>query len=235
MRLFRKAVLIIHGFTGSLYENEYLMNYLELDSTYDVYARTLPGHDHDRFNDAKVSDWLEFVDHEVIKLINYGYRNIYVVGHSMGGILATYVAGKHKEIKKLVLINAAFDYLNFKQNKNDLQEKDLKKYSHLWQKALRTSPLMFNEFRKLVKKSKSYLPIVNCPTLILRSMRDEIIPYNVGDEIYDKINSKEKYLTDIKDASHVVLNGNRKEETSHYIHCFFKGGLRWKKNFKKEI
>ena len=30
MKLFRKAVVIIHGFTGNLYDNEYLMNYLEV-------------------------------------------------------------------------------------------------------------------------------------------------------------------------------------------------------------
>ena len=31
MKLFRKAIVIIHGFTGNLYDNEYLMNYLEDD------------------------------------------------------------------------------------------------------------------------------------------------------------------------------------------------------------
>ena len=41
---YRKAVLIIHGFVGCLYDNEYLMNYLELDNKFDVFARTLPGH-----------------------------------------------------------------------------------------------------------------------------------------------------------------------------------------------
>ena len=39
MRLYRKAVLIVHGFTGSLYDNEYLMNYLEYDREFDVYAK----------------------------------------------------------------------------------------------------------------------------------------------------------------------------------------------------
>lgn len=235
MIVFRKAVLIIHGFTGSLYENEYLMNYLELDPNYDVYARTLPGHNMDRFSSAKMKDWIEFVSKEIEELIGNGYRSIYVIGHSMGGILATILASKYKEIKKLVLINAAFDYLNFKQNKDDLIDKDTSKYAHLWQKALRTSPIMFNEFRHLVKEGNKYLNLVTCDTLILRSTRDEIIPYKVGDTIYQKISAKEKYLTDIKDASHVVLSGSRKEITSYYIKAFLKGGRRWKKNMQKEI
>ena len=233
--LFRKAVVIIHGFTGNLYDNEYLMNYLEYDRMFDVYAKTLPGHNKDRFSDASVDDWKKSVDDEISKLIKNGYHIIYVVGHSMGGILASYVASKYSEVKKIVLVNAAFDYLNFKQNKSDLKDKDFSKYNHLWQKALRTSPFMVNEFRKLVKESNDILPKVKCDVLILRSMRDEIVPLNVGDIIYESVISKNKWLTDIKDASHVVLSGNKKKIVSEYIKLFLKGGRKWKKNYKKEI
>ena len=235
MRLFRKAVIIIHGFTGNLYDNEYLMNYLELDSSFDVYAETLPGHNHDRFSDASVAEWKKSVDNEIKSLIENGYHTIYLVGHSMGGILASYLASKYSEVKKVVFVNAAFDYLNFKQNKEDIKDKDLKKYSHLWQKVLRTSPFMVNEFRKMVKESNKYLKSVNCETLILRSVRDEIIPYEVGDIIYDNIVTNNKYITDIKDASHVVLSSDKKELVSEYIKLFLKGGRKWKKNYKKEI
>ena len=237
MILFRKAVLIIHGFTGNLYDNEYLMNYLELDPRLDVYARTLPGHRADRFSSAKVEDWLNFVDNQIKELINNGYKTIYVIGHSMGGILTTYVAGKYKQIKKIVLINAAFDYINLKQNKQDLKERDLEKYSHLWEKALRTSPLMFYEFTKLVKKGQGYLKKVTCPVLILRSTRDEIIPYEVGDKIYQNIGTVEgkKWITDVKGAWHTIISSDRKEVTSGYIRDFLKGGYRWKRNIKKEI
>ena len=125
--------------------------------------------------------------------------------------------------------------MNFKQNKNDIKDKDLKKYSHLWQKALRTSPFMVNEFRKLVKESNKFLKNVDCETLIIRSTRDDIIPYEVGDIIYDNVNSKNKYLTDVKNASHVVLSSDKKEVVSRYIKSFLKGGLKWKVNYKKEI
>ena len=69
---YRKAILIIHGFTGNLYDNEYLMNYLEYDRNFDVYAKTLPGHDRDRFCNAKYTDWLRFVDNEIDYLSSLG-------------------------------------------------------------------------------------------------------------------------------------------------------------------
>ena len=235
MFVFRKAIVIIHGFTGNLYDNEFLMNYLEYDSKFDVYAETLPGHNQDRFSDANINDWKKAIDKQMEKLIRNGYRTIYIIGHSMGGILASYAASKYKEVKKVVFVNAAFDYLNFKQNRKDIKDKDFSKYSHLWQKALRTSPFMVNEFRKLVKEGNIFIKKVNCDTLILRSTKDEIIPYDVGNTIFDNVNSKNKYLTDVIDASHVVLSGNKKEVTSEYIRLFLKGGRKWKKNYKKEI
>ena len=235
MLLFRKAIVIIHGFTGNLYDNEYLMNYLEYNPLFDVYAETLPGHNQDRFSDASVSDWKKSIDKRITLLIEHGYKKIYIVGHSMGGILASYAASKYKEVKKVVFVNAAFDYLNFKQNKNDIKDKDLSKYSHLWQKALRTSPFMVNEFRKLVKESNVFLNKVHCQSLIIRSERDEIIPYEVGDLIYEKIATNKKYLTDVIDASHVVLSGTKKDVVSNYINLFLVGGRKWKKNMKKEI
>ena len=230
MILIRKAIVIIHGFTGNLYDNEFLMNYLEYDSRFDVYAETLPGHNKDRFSDASVNDWKKSVDNEIKKLIDNGYHTIYVVGHSMGGVLATYAASKYPEVKKLVLVNAAFDYLNFKQNKKDLKDKNFSKYSHLFQKVLRTSPFIVNEFRKLVKESNNFLKKVDCETLILRSKNDEIIPYDVGNYIYDSLDIDKKYLTDILKASHVVLSGDKKEIVSEYIRLFLKGGRKWKKN-----
>lgn len=230
---FRKAIFIIHGFTGNLYDNEYLMNYLEYDREFDVYAKTLPGHDRDRFCDAKYTDWVRFVDKEIDYLVSLGYKNIYVVGHSMGGVLASYVASRHKEIKKLVLINAAFDYINLKQNKLDIiTNKDFSKYNHLLEKLLRTSIGFFIEFTKLVKKHKHVLSDVTCETLVLQSDGDEIIPFETGNEIYEKLNTDKKYLTTIRDCSHVALVTERKEDISEYIRVFLKGGRKWKKNMK---
>ena len=76
MRLFRKAIVIIHGFTGNLYDNEYLMNYLEYNPMFDVYAETLPGHNQNRFSDASINDWKKSVDGEIQKLIDKGYKKI---------------------------------------------------------------------------------------------------------------------------------------------------------------
>lgn len=236
MRKFRKAILIIHGFTGSLYDNEYLMNHLEYNNNFDVYAWTLPGHDRDRFSHVKEYEWIDFVNAKTQELINLGYHTIYIIGHSMGGVLASHVASKYKEVKKLVLINASFDYLNIKQNKIDIiKNRDFSSYKHIMEKFLRTSVFSVVEFTKLVKKYQFDIRNVTCETLILRSLKDEIIPYETADKIYKEINCKKKYLTNLKDCTHIALKGNRKDDISEYINKFLKGGLKWKHTMTTEL
>lgn len=230
MKRFRTAVVIIHGFTGKLYDNEYLANYLELNPKFDVYAKTLPGHNKERFSDATKDDFIKSVDEEIKTLIDAGYKKIFVIGHSMGGILTTYLAGKYQEIKKIVLVNAAFLYANTKQGDGNNS-----KLKVIFDKVMHTSPGIFMEFNKLVKESKKYLKDVKCETLILRSTKDEVVPMEAADLIYETIPASKKYLTNVKDGPHTLLSSNKKEVASVYIEGFLKGGRTWKKIMKKEI
>ena len=100
--MFRKAVLIIHGFAGGTYDEEELANYLELNRNFDVYQFTLPGHEKN-LGKVKYQEWIDASENQVKWLINNGYGSIYLIGHSMGGVIASYIATKYKEVKKLVL------------------------------------------------------------------------------------------------------------------------------------
>lgn len=238
----RKAVLIIHGFVGCLYDNEYLMNYLELDNKFDVFARTLPGHyQNEDYQKATYQDWIEFTDSVIQNLIKFGYKEIYLIGHSMGGVLASLFATKYKEIKKIVFINAAFNYLNLKQNKVDiLENKDYKDYLEVFDKVLHTSIPFFLEFVKLVKEYHSTLKNVYNEVLILQSDSDQVVPIENGIKIYDDLGSKNKYLTYLKEERHEILNGEdenteRKKEIAEYIRLFLKGGYKWRMTWKEKI
>ncbi|MBQ8472976.1 MAG: alpha/beta fold hydrolase [Bacilli bacterium] len=238
----RKAVLIIHGFVGCLYDNEYLMNYLELDNKFDVFARTLPGHyENEMYQKATYQDWINFTDSIIQNLIKFGYKEIYLIGHSMGGVLASYAATKYKQIKKVVFINAAFNYLNLKQNKVDiLENKDYKDYLEVFDKVLHTSIPFFLEFVKLVKEHHNTLKSVYKESLILQSDSDQVVPIENGIKIYDDLGSKNKYLTYLKQGRHEILNGEdenteRKKEIAEYIRLFLKGGYKWRMTWKEKI
>ena len=57
--------------------------------------------------------WIDKAKQEIEYLINKGYKKIYVLGHSMGGVIATYIATQYKEVKKLVLAAPAFEYFGY--------------------------------------------------------------------------------------------------------------------------
>ena len=71
----KKAMLIIHGFVGSTYDNEYLANYLELDDRFKVFTNTLPGHYlFANYQIGKYEEWVNFTKKSIQELIDYGYK-----------------------------------------------------------------------------------------------------------------------------------------------------------------
>lgn len=238
----KKAILVIHGFVGSMYDNEYLMNYLEYDNRFKVFARTLPGHDkHDNYQKAEYTEWITFVESWIEEIISMGYKKIYVIGHSMGGVLAGHLASKYKEVKKIVFLNAAFHTLNFNQNKIDIiKNKDYKDFLYLLTKVIHTSIPFFLEFTKLVKEYSNCLKDVKCDALILQSNKDQVVALENANLIYNDLSSNNKYITYLDNEKHTVFYGNnnnveRKKEIAEYIRIYLRGGSKWKKIWKEII
>lgn len=213
MILFRKAVLIIHGFAGGTYDQERLANYLERHAKLDVYSFTLPGHEKRTFKTAKYQEWIKASEEMIDSLIKDGYRSIYLIGHSMGGVIATYLSSKYPQVKKLVLAAPAFNYLvvegesstmdKFKSGINMVINNDR---DEVFTRFLKLPITSFSEFTKLVDKYKDSYKDVNVPTLILQGDKDTLVPIKSSMELYENLPVKEKNL--------VILNG--------YIHDIFR-------------
>lgn len=228
MRL-RKTILIIHGFGGGTYDMEYLSNRLELISNYDVFTFTLPGHD-SFANKVKMEDWLKSSREHMEMLINNGYNNIYLVGHSMGGVIASVIASEYKEVKKLVLLAPAFHYLKVENDELNLIDsfkvsmEVVKEYSteEVISRFIRMPGNSVKEFIKLVKTYYTVIKNVNTPTLIIGGTKDTIVPMSSNKYVYDNINSKYKVLLMVKGINHDIFKSKRKEEVTNYIIRFLK-------------
>lgn len=239
--MFRTAVLVIHGFCGGLWENEYLVNYLQQYRKLDVYAHTLPGHERDFLTKIDYNEWIQSEENYLQELLNK-YHNVILIGHSMGGVIASFLATKYK-IKKLVLIAPAFEYLNFEKNISDLKdikgivkEKDnYSIYKDFATKLIRYSPFVLNEFRKLVKNNKECVSNIKCPTLILHGKEDELVNTNASEYAFNNIYTNKKYLTFINNTRHRVFHSDKKDIIATYIYKFIRGGFIWKQIQKSEI
>lgn len=234
--LFKKAVLIIHGFAGGTYDQEELANYLQLNKNFDVFQFTLPGHKRN-LSKVEYEEWIIESEKQLNWLINNGYNSIYLIGHSMGGVIATYLASKYSEIKKLVLAAPAFHYLNITNDNVNITEslklapKVVKDYGsdEVIGRMLKLNISVLKEFMELVKNYYNYPSEVGCPTLILQGKNDNLVPLTSSEYVYNSIKSKTKKLIYINNSNHELFNSANKIRIFNIIEYFLryniKGGI----------
>lgn len=228
---FRKAILLIHGFAGGNYDYGDLGNDLELFRSFDVYTFTLPGHDKTVINHVTKEDWIKKAETQIERLINNGYHEIYIIGHSMGGVIASYLAVKYKkQVKKLVLAAPAFRYFSFKNDKLDVVQ-SLKKVPKLFKEYPSEEILSrffkipiptIREFMKLVEEHTNDIKNITCPTLIIWGTKDEIVPKDSVNYVFNNISSKSVSLYEIKSLTHDLFINDRYDEVKKIITNFLR-------------
>ena len=228
---FRKAILLIHGFAGGSYDYGELGNDLQLFLDFDVYTFTLPGHEKTFISKVKYNDWISAAEKQMDKLIKRGYKTIYVIGHSMGGVIASHIAKKYSTyVKKLVLAAPAFKYMYFKNDKIDLV------------KTIKKSPIIFEgldthvvlsrifkvpintalEFIKLVKEHQNDPSEITCPILIIHGTEDKVVPAASCEYVHNAVSSKVNFLIYIDEVNHDCFTGKRKEKVNEIITLFLR-------------
>ena len=226
----KKAILLIHGFAGGAYDYGDLPNDLELINNYKVFTYTLPGHNKSIINDVTKEDWIKKSEYQIEKIINHGYKDIYVIGHSMGGVIASYLASRYKEVKKLVLAAPAFQYFKFENNKIDILEsikvvpnlfKDYDK-SEVISRIFKVPVSTIREFTSLVKEHHDDIKNIKCPTLIIHGTKDEIVPNSSTLYVYDNIKSSSVMLVEFENLTHNLFINDRYNEIKNLIMNYFK-------------
>lgn len=227
--LLKKAVLIIHGFAGGTYDEEELANYLELNRGFDVFQFTLPGHEKN-LSKVERQEWINASEEQIKWLIRNGYNKIYLIGHSMGGVIATYLASKYKEVKKLILAAPAYHYL--KVIKNDLNvSKSLKVAPQIIKdygsdeviaRMLKFNVSVIKEFMDLVKDYYDYPKYITCKVLILQGKEDRLVPVSSSQYVYDTVKSKRKEIVYLDGITHDIFRNEKQNEIFKLVEKFLK-------------
>lgn len=222
------VILFIHGFYGHVEEFTYIKKYLD-DNGYNTHTFTLSGHDKVKLEKVTRKDWINDCEKEIEKL-KKEYKNIIIIGHSMGGVLASFMAVKHEEVKKIVLISPAFEYLGSIDGKPKVvaslknaieikKDRESKAYAKI---AFKVSISVVKEFMKLVKEHTKDIYNVKCPILILQGDKDYIVPVDKISKIYDKISNKNKKIIIVKNGSHWFLSSKLVETIFDEINNFIR-------------
>lgn len=113
--------LLIHGFTGSPHEVAPLARYLR-EQGYEVHTPVLAGHGGTRseMKRATWQDWIAGVGALMVELQRAG-KDVHLVGFSMGGLIAAYLAGKYA-IRSLTFLSTPIYYVNKRQMVRTISE-----------------------------------------------------------------------------------------------------------------
>jgi len=213
---YMKGCLFIHGFTGAPFEVEPLVRHLEEETDWVIKVPTLPGHgDVPSLKGIQFSEWIAHAENELRDLMNE-CEEVYIIGFSMGGLIAAYLASRY-QVEKLVLLSAAAHYLNPRQMFLDVKElitetirgngANNEIYIRYRKKVLETPLAAALEFRKLVRYIRPILDKITIPVLIVQGECDGIVPVKSAQYLYERITSEQKELCFLPSSKHLVCHG----------------------------
>jgi|SRR5690625_3572793 len=221
--------LIIHGYTGGPHEVQPLADYLLEQTDWDIVVPTLPGHGKNlQLEDASYRKWLKAAEKSLKRLKNK-YEEIYLIGFSMGGMIAAYLAAKYN-VNKLVLLATAGKFLSLKQMTLDFGDviKDLirgnlqQNSTYLrYKRKVGKVPFRANiEFLKLVRYTRSYLKSIKSPVLIAQGQQDGVVPVRAASYLDKEISSPQKQVVLFEQSDHQICLGNDKDTLNAMVHDF---------------
>ncbi|WP_342577561.1 alpha/beta fold hydrolase [Psychrobacillus sp. FSL K6-2843] len=199
----KTGILCIHGFTGGPYEVQPFVDYLEANTDWQIVVPTLPGHGEIlELKSLTAESWMMAAE-QALRMLQKEVDRVYVVGFSMGGIIAIYLALRYK-IDKMVLLSAAAKYINPAQLLHDIGDVAKKIVEgkseentlfQIYSKKLRATPIPAAlEFVRLVKMVEPYYEQITIPVCLVQGKKDGIVPYTAAPFLFDHIKSTNKQL-----------------------------------------
>ncbi|MFP4373414.1 MAG: alpha/beta hydrolase [Spirochaetaceae bacterium] len=230
----REAVLIIHGFTGRTGEMVYLATELN-NHGYTVSVPRLPGHGTNGadFLQSNADQWLRRATDAYFTL-RTDYDRVYIVGLSMGGVLAA-LLGAQFQPDALALCAPALLVrkwnlwlaplvgrivprwsVPYEPDSEDPVERELQLeyYSYQWVRPA-------GELHRLIQRARRTLPEITAPTLTVVSDADETVPTSVADLIERRTSAARTHRVHLVESDHVVVNGVDRERVAREIHTWF--------------
>jgi len=215
----------VHGFgVRRTHEYSVLKEYFEALG----YTVVIPEiFDQTQYDDINPDLWLNRVEEPLIKLISEN-KKILLIGFSMGGVIASYLASKFK-VERLVLLAPAFEYVTIKAIIDTVEgvARQIIKRPEVQSNDYPPLPDAFtNTFKGIVAKCKDSIKHVDCPVLIFHGTSDETIPLRSSDYAYESIYHLNKRLFILKNVPHRILDERLiNKDVLKIIHEFFKNEL----------
>lgn len=199
----RTAILTIHGFGTKLHHHYDAM------ATYFA-TRNLPViqfdiYDLENGQDDKMVDWIQRCEQKMLETIKE-YDEVILIGFSMGGVIASYLASIYK-VKCLILVAPAFQYMDIGKVTNAIVNWATRDDS-----PTKPSKSQTSTFQQVVANYKESISQVECPVLFLHGSEDEVISVDSSKNAYKKVRGLKRLFV-IEGGTHKMLYNNTIQNT----------------------
>ncbi|OCT14227.1 hypothetical protein A8709_25690 [Paenibacillus pectinilyticus] len=182
----KQPCLLFHGFTGGPYEVEPLARHLrERGQLCEVPILPWNGENHHQLHASRWEDWVQAAESHAEQM-TAAYGSFDMVGFSMGGLLAAYLSVRYP-VRKLILLNTAVIYVSPGRLLNVIRDEWKYERKISLVKAKSTPLLATWQFTRLVRHLKPELSLVNKPTFVAQSERDQVIHPQSARYIYSRL------------------------------------------------
>lgn len=218
----KRAVLLLHGFTGNSSDVRMLGRFLEKNG-YTSLAPHYKGHGvpPEELIQTGPNDWWKDVMRGYDKLKAAGYEEIAVAGLSLGGVfslklgytvpvkgIVTMCAPMSMKTTELMyegVIKYARDYKRYEGKDISLIEEEVEA---LQNKSMDSLP----ELRNLVYDVRDHVDHVYAPLFVVQGRQDSVIEVNSANIIHDEAESFEKRIKWYEESGHVITLDKEKEQ-----------------------
>ncbi|WP_339173981.1 alpha/beta fold hydrolase [Solibacillus sp. FSL R5-0691] len=233
----KRAVLLLHGFTGNTNDVKRLGKYLA-DRNYTVHAPLYKGHGGgpDLLIQSQPAEWWDSVIEGYDELRKRGYDEIAVAGVSLGGIFSLKL-GEERPTKAIVTMSAPATAKSTDSLQNRIIDYAInyKKLSGTYDETVdsrnKIAELVkmpsLNYLQNMINETSEKLNVIQTPVHILRGLEDDEYYCESADLIYSSVNSRIKSVKTFINSGHILTLGKERELVFEEIYRFFEG-LKWK-------
>ncbi|KGR76018.1 alpha/beta hydrolase [Ureibacillus manganicus] len=232
----KRAVLLLHGFTGNTNDVKRLGRYLS-ERNYTVHAPLYKGHggDPETLINTDPIEWWNSAVEGYDYLRSQGYEEIAVAGVSLGGIFSLRL-GEERPTKAIVAMSAPA----IAKSVDSLQSR-IVDYAIKYKKLSGTydeqndSPLKVAQYVRMpslqylqgiINDTSSKFDTIQTPVHILRGLNDDEYYCESADLIYNSVKSRIKSVKSFINSGHILTLDKEKELVFEEVYRFFES-LKW--------
>ncbi|NGZ76903.1 alpha/beta hydrolase [Saccharibacillus alkalitolerans] len=234
----KRAVLLLHGFTGSPADVRKLGRYLH-EKGYTCHAPLYTGHGDaaEELLDLSPENWRRDAEEGYRRLVAEGYTEIAAVGVSLGAVFALRlgteypvagvvsmcapIRGKSADDLFRRVLSYARSYKTFEGKSPDVVQEEIE--------ALQARPRdRLTELQDLISDTGERLREIDAPVAVMQGGLDNPLYLDSAEVIYGKVRHPRKTYTLYPQSGHILTLGPEQAEVFADVHRFLEG-LNWRK------